>query len=140
MQEEPGKKENEIEEKSAVGEDVRILLVDDNPKVLKLLEKGLKKEGFEVAGRTSPVEAVEELKQNGYTILISDDHMKEMSGLSLSKKARQIRPDMKIIILTGMLRKEIIEAGQVKLIDDYIAKPIPINKLIEKINMIKEKS
>jgi len=140
MQEEPGKKENEIEEKSAVGEDVRILLVDDNPKVLKLLEKGMKKEGFEVAGRTNPVEAVEELKRNRYTILISDDHMKEMSGLSLSKKARQIRPDMKIIILTGMLRKEIIEAGQVKLIDDYIAKPIPINKLIEKINMIKEKS
>lgn len=140
IQEEPQKSGSERKRNSGIAEDMKILLVDDNPKVLKLLEKGLKMAGFEVDCRINPLEAAEELKLNSYNLLVSDDHMKEISGLELAKKAKQTSPEIKIIILTGMLRREIIEARQVGLIDDYMIKPTSISSLIEKMNMIKEKS
>lgn len=119
---------------------ISILVVDDNSKVLKVLEKGLKKEGFIVKALGTPLEALEELEHRNYNIIITDDFMKDMSGLSLAQKVKQTNQELPIIVLTGLLRKEIVEAKQSHMISEYLVKPIAICSMVEVINDILGKS
>jgi CheY-like chemotaxis protein len=111
------------------GHPIRILIADDNPRILKLLEKGLSVSGNTVAAFDSPLSAFEQLKQNQFDILVTDSSMKDLTGIGLSTKARQLYPSMPIIIITGLLDRTIIEAKQSHIIDNYLVKPITIQAL-----------
>lgn len=129
--------------KSIIGSDtsIKILVIDDNPKVLRLLEKGLKSHGYQVTGKSNPLQALELFEEdNSYNIVISDDSMKDMNGIQLAMSIKQKYPQISIIIITGMLRKEIIEAKESKVIEEYMVKPIAIDTIEEVIFKIIKKS
>ncbi|WP_320129515.1 ATP-binding protein [uncultured Sphaerochaeta sp.] len=109
---------------------VRILLVDDNTSVLKVLQRSLSKEHVEVYATADPLDAFSILKKEKFNILVTDDYMSGMNGLNLAMKAKLMRPDMPIIILTGLLRKEIVEAQQSKIIHSYLIKPVSFDELM----------
>jgi two-component system cell cycle sensor histidine kinase/response regulator CckA len=123
------------------GTNTKVLVVDDNPKILKLLEKGLKSFGYQVKAMRNPIAALEVIKQDaGYHIIITDDSMKDMNGIQLAMNIKQKYPEMPIVIITGMLRKEIIEAKESKVIEEYMVKPIAIDTISEVICNILKKS
>lgn len=126
---------------STIEKNIKVLVVDDNPKVLRLLEKGFKSIGYQVKALSNPLTALELIKNdNSYDIIISDDSMKEMNGIQLAMNIKQQNPQIPIIIVTGMLRKEIIESKQSKIIEEYMVKPIAIDEIVEVINHFLKKS
>lgn len=114
-------------------ESFTILLVDENAKVRKVLEKGLGKYGLKVLSASTNPKALSLLKENKVNALICGDPINGESGINLSIMAHQISPSMPSIILTAFLRKEVIEAKQTGLITTYLVKPVTLEELIDKI-------
>jgi YesN/AraC family two-component response regulator len=59
-----------------------------------------------------------------------------MHGLDLSMKAKLINPHISIILLTGLLRREIVEAVQATIIDEYLLKPVSNFELFSSIKRV----
>lgn len=121
------------------GNQARVLLVDDNPKVLKVLEKGLAQAGFTVSAEADPVNALRTFKQEEFDIVVTDDAMKEWTGLLLASRIRRVGGTIPIIVFTGLLRKEIIEAKQSGIIEEYMIKPVSVSSLTEVISALLKK-
>jgi DNA-binding NtrC family response regulator len=102
-----------------------VVIVDDEEMVLTSLKSFLNLEsGYEVHTFTSAKSALEFLKKNDASLVISDYLMPEMDGISFLAKVREIKPEITRIILTGYADKE----NAIKAINDvglfqYIEKP-----------------
>ena len=79
----------------------RILIVDDEPEILKVLKRALRSEGFDVVDTTSPAEALKLLADEEWDLLISDIDMPIINGYELVKRARELRPETVRILITG---------------------------------------
>jgi type II secretory ATPase GspE/PulE/Tfp pilus assembly ATPase PilB-like protein/DNA-binding response OmpR family regulator len=79
----------------------RIMLVDDEPNVLKSLLRVFRQENYEVVAVSSGQEALERLRKEPFQLVISDYMMPGMSGAELLKQAKAIKPEMIRIMLTG---------------------------------------
>lgn len=103
----------------------KILITDDEKIVTSAFKTLLKVEGYsDINCFNNPVEAVEFLKNNKPDIIISDFLMPEMNGLEFLRKAKELYPEVSMILLTGYADKEnaikaINEIGLYK----YIEKP-----------------
>ncbi len=84
-----------------------ILLVDDEPAIVKMLERSLKRLGYKVESRTSSLEALEifHSSPNRYDLLLTDMTMPKMTGDKLAQKARLLRSDLPVILCTGFSEK-----------------------------------
>ena len=79
----------------------RILVVDDDARILRFLQRSLEEEGYEVATACDGAEALNRLKQEAFALILTDMRMPHMDGLVLLREARRLRPDVAIIVLTG---------------------------------------
>ncbi len=113
---------------------IDVVLVEDDEAVLRVLKRGLEKSGFATRAFTDPAEALKEMEKNPSRLLVTDFTMPGMNGGELAKKARQIFPNVKIIILTGFADRDILDYLKQDIIDSYQIKPVPISELVEKIN------
>ncbi len=79
----------------------RILLVDDEPNVLKALQRVFRQENYTVVTAPNGLEALELLGKEPFQLMISDYMMPIMNGADLLKQAKALHPDMIRIMLTG---------------------------------------
>lgn len=110
---------------------VSLLILDNNPKVLRLLERGFKKMDLMVDTCSNTKEVLVMLRKKHYDYLMTDYYMSGTSGLSIAMAARGIRADIRIIMVTSILRREIIEAKKDKVIDCYIEKPVACQQILK---------
>ncbi len=114
-----------------------ILLAEDNPVSRKLLEKTLKKAGYDVTSVENGREAIEHFSNTFFPIILTDWMMPEMDGLELSRAIRgnkQLSGYVYIIILTGKDAKSNIIEGLEAGADDYLTKPFNQSELIARLN------
>jgi CheY-like chemotaxis protein len=78
-----------------------VLFVDDDPQVRESMVQLLSLKGFRVLSAESAFEGLRVLTQEHVDVLFSDLVMPGMSGIELAKKARQLRPTLKIMFATG---------------------------------------
>lgn len=71
------------------------------------------------------------LRKKHYDFFMTDYYMSGTSGLSVAMAARGIWPDIRIIMATSILRKEIIEAKKDKVINSYIEKPVACQQILK---------
>ncbi len=121
-----GNAENALQN-SAV--DLSILVVDDNGKVLRLLEKKFKKLGIFIETASSTKEATEKLKIHPFDVLAIDQDQ----GILFAMTVGQEYPEMIRIVMAEQIKKEIIEAKQHGYIEGYVEKPVSDSKLLEEI-------
>jgi PAS domain S-box-containing protein len=81
----------------------RVLAVDDDPSVLRLIERLLRQLGYEVTAVGSPLVAMERLRQQPghFRLLLTDLSMPEQSGVDLALNVRAELPGLPIVIVTG---------------------------------------
>ena len=79
----------------------RILLVDDEPEIVRLLTRRLRRKGCEVTPATDSGQALALLAQGPFDLAIVDFMMPGMNGLELAAQCCLRRPGLKILILTG---------------------------------------
>ena len=109
----------------------RILFVDDEKMLVDVGARILKRLGYEVSARISPIDALElfKAKPRYFDLVITDQTMPGMTGEALAKELLQIRPGIPVIICTGY--SHIIDPAKVKEkgITALIMKPILIHEL-----------
>lgn len=106
-----------------MSDDVRILVVDDEPVIIRSCETVLRAEGFNVEGTLSGREAILKMEQNPYELVITDLKMPEVDGITLIKWIKQNRPDTGIVIITGYPSQDTIKEALDVGIIDYVPKP-----------------
>lgn len=112
---------------------IRILVVEDELDMLKIIRLYLEKAGHEVGIATDGEQALEELYNQNYDLIISDWMMPHMSGVELCRRVRALEIPVKIIMLTAksQVSDEII--GLKEGADDYIKKPFEPQLLLLRI-------
>lgn len=111
-----------------------ILALDDDFDIIVIIKSVLQKQGFVVFAFTDPYLALEHFKinANDYGLVISDVRMPGMNGFEFVRRVKELRPDIKAILMTAF---EINDIKNSKLlpagirIDAYIQKPISIQAL-----------
>ena len=112
---------------------LRILLVDDEERFRTTLGKRLIERELEIATAGSGLEAIEELKNNPYDVVILDIKMPGMDGIETLAEVRKIKPGVEVILLTGHGSIDSAVEGMRLGAYDYIMKPCEIEELVEKI-------
>lgn len=116
----------------------KILIVDDEPDILELIEYNLKKEGYQVFTAKNGQEAVSEAKKVHPDLIILDIMMPKMDGIEACRTMRSM-PEFKntfMVFLTARSEEYSEIAGFNVGADDYIAKPIKPRALVSRINAI----
>ncbi|WP_042481083.1 response regulator transcription factor [Solitalea canadensis] len=116
----------------------KILIVDDEPDILELIEYNLKKEGYQVFLANNGQEAVTIAKKVMPDLIILDIMMPKMDGIEACRLMRSM-PEFKntfMVFLTARSEEYSEIAGFNVGADDYIAKPIKPRALISRINAI----
>jgi len=108
----------------------KIIVVDDELELKNILVEALSAQGFEVAGFSSGHQALEELRQRDFDLLLTDLMMPEMDGIALLKTALQIDPQLIGIIMTGQgTIQTVVEAMKVGAFD-YVLKPFQLQTVM----------
>lgn len=110
---------------------VSILIVDDEPVVIKSCERVLKEEGYDVQSAMSGYEAIELMERNAYDLVFVDIKMPEMDGITLIEWIRKSKPDMEIGVITGYPSKETFEEAVKLGCFEYMPKPFTPVMLID---------
>jgi DNA-binding NtrC family response regulator len=81
----------------------RIMVVDDEFDIVFIIRKYLERWGFDVDTFTNPLYAYEVFKANPerYALVLTDIRMPEMTGIRLAKLIQEIKPRMKVVIMTA---------------------------------------
>ena len=100
-----------------------ILVVDDQDIVLLSVQDILKNR-YQVVGTKSPLEALQLLKESPFEILLTDLMMPEMSGTDLIRAAKNCRPSILAIVMTGYASKDAAVASLKEGAYDFLEKPL----------------
>ncbi|MFA6464993.1 MAG: response regulator [Desulfurivibrionaceae bacterium] len=107
----------------------KILVVDDEPMVLKLLTMQVERLDYTATPAANGKEALSLLKKSSFHLLVTDIIMPQMDGLALMQRAVAIQPDLECIVVSGQADLAIaVEAMKMGAIN-YIQKPISMMEL-----------
>ncbi len=121
----------------------KLLLVEDDPMVIKMYQRKLNMEGFELALAYNGEEGLAALKKDRPQLVLLDIMMPKMDGFEMLKivKTDPALKDIPVVMLTNLGdRSEDIQKSKELGADDYWVKAnMPLNELIEKIKKILDK-
>lgn len=108
----------------------RILIVDDEPTILNLLNKILIGQGYDAVPASNGEKALQLLETEQFDLLISDINMTPINGMELLRKARSDWPDMGVIMLTAYGTVATAVEAMKEGAFDYITKPFKLDELV----------
>jgi NADH:ubiquinone oxidoreductase subunit E/CheY-like chemotaxis protein len=115
-------------------DNLNILVVDDEPVVVRSCERILKDEGYNVECSLGGREAIVMIEQKPYDLVITDLKMPEVDGITLIRWIRKSRSDTGIVVITGYPSQETIKDALDLGIIDYVPKPFTPAVLTDVIN------
>lgn len=119
---------------------VHILIIEDEPKVIAFLKKGLEEHGFEVDIAYDGSMGEKLALKEGYDLIILDVIIPVINGIELCKKLRNKNVQIPILMLTALGttddKVEGFDAGA----DDYLVKPFEFKELIARVNALLKRS
>ncbi|HEX8537291.1 MAG TPA: response regulator, partial [Cystobacter sp.] len=119
-----------------------LLLVDSDPKSLRVMEVSLKKAGFSVTTAVHGKDALEKVQISTPDLVLSDTKMPEMDGLDLCRtlKSEERYKHIPFVFLTNQKAVEAKVKGLEMGADDYLTKPIYIKEIVTRVTMILQKA
>ena len=119
---------------------IKILIVDDDPGAIGVLRKILEKEGFKIDEVHSGTEALAKLRDDlTIEVVITDVKMPGMDGLTILKNAKEMRPEVEIIMVTAYGDYDIAVNALRNNAFDYLKKPIDVDDLLGALGRFREK-
>lgn len=115
---------------------LKILFVEDDKDLNMLTTSHLKKSGFTVISTYNGLDALMELENQKFDMIISDIMMPLCDGFELAKRVREQNTEIPILFMTARMDKPSKQIGYQIGIDDYIVKPVDLDELVLKIEAI----
>ena len=115
---------------------LKILFVEDDKDLNMLTTSHLKKSGFTVTSTYNGLDALMELENQKFDMIISDIMMPLCDGFELAKRVREQNTEIPILFMTARMDKPSKQIGYQIGIDDYIVKPVDLDELVLKLEAI----
>ena len=117
----------------------RVLILDDEPGILEVLSQHLVGAGYECTSTTSPARALDLLRNERFALLLTDLRMPEMDGLEVVRHARDIDPELSIVVVSALT--EVTQAIQCMRLgaEDYVLKPFNLQDISRSVSRAVEK-
>ncbi len=109
---------------------VRVLIVDDEPTLLRALEALLRRKGYDVVALDSPITATQKLAAEDFDVALLDIKMPQLSGLELLNAVKHRRPEIEVIMMTGHATVETALQAVRSGAYDYLTKPFDDVELV----------
>ena len=111
----------------------RILAVDDEPNIVRLIQVNLERHGYQVETASNGAQALVKLRANRPDLLVSDVMMPEMDGFELLKNVRAdpSLADLPVIMLTAKTQDKDLLEGYARGTDMYLTKPFNPQELLQ---------
>jgi len=94
------------------GAPIRVLLIDDDAKMVTLVRSILSDEGYEVVGRTSAADVLEQLEALDPHVVVLDEVMPDIDGLDVAESIREVRPTQPIVIFSSLFDQRLSRETQ----------------------------
>ena len=101
----------------------RILVVEDDEPIGRLLESGLRANGYEVTWERTALGALRSSVSTGFDLIMLDLGLPDLDGVELSRELRLTQPSTVIVMLTARRDEMDVVAGLESGADDYLTKP-----------------
>lgn len=108
---------------------LNILVVDDDPPILEVLQRFLRYDGHTVVTATSGREGLEKFQSNLFDLVVVDRVMPEMTGEQTARFMKQARPETPVIMLTGYGGLIEVSGSQPEAVDVVLSKPVTFDAL-----------
>lgn len=117
----------------------KIIVIDDEPGMCRLLQTILGEEGYKVSTFHKPTEALKTFKQEHFDLVITDICMPKISGIDILKEVKTILPAIPVILITAYSTVESAVEAMKMGASDYVVKPFKNDEIIMKVQKILEK-
>ncbi|MBK8944051.1 MAG: sigma-54-dependent Fis family transcriptional regulator [Ignavibacteriae bacterium] len=116
--------------------DIKILIADDEKGIRDSLQMILNEEGFQTTAVSDGLEALEQIKNNEFQLVISDIKMPGMDGIELLEKCSKISPETYFIMMTAYASVETAISALRNGAYDYLLKPVEFDDILNKIKRL----
>jgi DNA-binding NtrC family response regulator len=111
----------------------RILVIDDDENIRKVVEAILRDQGYEVDTAESGNDAIKKTQKNHYDLMLIDIRLPDMEGTEILSRVRDTTPRIRKIIVTGYPTLQNAVSAVNKGADGYVMKPFDVDKLLDAI-------
>ena len=108
---------------------LRVLIVEDEPKILSLVQEYLAADRHSVEVATDGRDGLEKLRTGKFDLIVTDRSMPRMNGEQLAVAAKRMRPDTPIVLLTGFGDVMDAEGDRPEGVDMIVSKPVTLGAL-----------
>jgi len=112
----------------------RILLAEDDNDMRAFLVKALEKAGYQVIDFDNGASAYERLREEPFSLLLTDIVMPEMDGIELARRASELDPDIKIMFITGFAAVALNSDSEAPKNAKVLSKPVHLRELVSEVN------
>lgn len=117
-----------------------ILIIDDEKAIRKTLSEILSYEGYKIDEAGDGEEGIKKVKEKEYDVILCDIKMPKIDGIEFLEKAKEVVPDIPIIMISGHGTIETAVEAVKKGAYDYISKPPDLNRLLITIRNAMDKT
>lgn len=114
----------------------KILVVDDEPAILELIEYNLESNDYQVSTATDGEMAFEKVSKKNFDLMLLDQMLPKMNGMEVLKKMRESGNLTPVIFLTAVDSEDTKIKGLISGADDYVTKPFSIKELLARIEVV----
>lgn len=111
----------------------RLLLVEDDPAILRGLELNLQLEGYELVAAADGKAAIEALDEGSFDLVVLDVMLPHVNGYQIVEKLRRQRNDVPVILISAKTAEVDIVMGLDVGADDYVTKPFRVAELLARV-------
>jgi K+-sensing histidine kinase KdpD len=117
----------------------RILVIDDEPNVIRFCQRALEKQGFEVEGALRGEEGLQLLKGGGFDLTLLDVKLPGRDGLDVLSTIQEVDPEMAVIIITGHGTMKVAVRALRSGAQDFLLKPFTPEEFVASVQKVLEK-
>jgi DNA-binding response OmpR family regulator len=114
---------------------MRILVIEDEPRILGFLARGLEAEGFTVHASRNGRDGLKRARRDTYDLVLLDLLLPGLDGLSVLRELNRLRPDMPVVIVSARSDLPTKLRGFGLGAADYLSKPFSFDELIARIHV-----
>ncbi|TCT31092.1 cell cycle two-component system response regulator CpdR [Martelella mediterranea] len=115
---------------------LKILLAEDDDDMRRFLVKALEKAGYQVAAFDNGASAYDRLREEPFSLLLTDIVMPEMDGIELARRATELDPDLKVIFITGFAAVALNADSQAPKDAKVLSKPFHLRDLVDEVEKV----
>ena len=114
----------------------RILLAEDDADMRRFLVKALQNAGHDVVAFDNGRSAYERMREEPFTLLLTDIVMPEMDGIELARRATELDPDLKVMFITGFAAVALNPDSNAPRDAKVLSKPFHLKDLVNEVEKL----